>query len=168
MNQVFARNYRNSSSCVFGLRSLLGNKRKWVSLPLEEASRDDGDKAPDGVPTRSDTEPNSDSPDPMSPNHTLHNSRAHDSSRSKCPAARFSVWFGCLLSAAPIRPHHPPPRLLFHLGRTKDTFIAQRVNQFLAYQQIHRTQNLFSTYKKWLQSRGITSYLRWSSILPVQ
>ncbi|KAM7376374.1 hypothetical protein PAMP_006115 [Pampus punctatissimus] len=59
-----------------------GNKRKWVSLPLEEVSRDDGDKTPGGGPTRSDTEPNSDSPDPTSPNHTLHNNRAHDSNRS--------------------------------------------------------------------------------------
>lgn len=75
---------QNSSSSVFGVQSSLGNKRKWVSLPLEEASRDDGDKTPGGGP---DTEPTSDSPDPTSPNHTLHNNRAHDSSRSKWPAA---------------------------------------------------------------------------------
>ncbi|XP_074548143.1 la-related protein 1B isoform X4 [Halichoeres trimaculatus] len=56
-----------------------GNKRKWVSLPLEEASRDNGDKTPGGGPARSDTDPTSDSPDPTSPNHTLHNNRAHDS-----------------------------------------------------------------------------------------
>lgn len=75
-------------SSVFGVQSSPGNKRKWVSLPLEEASRDDdggGDKMPGGGP---DTEPTSDSPDPTSPNHTLHNNRAHDSGRSKWPAAR--------------------------------------------------------------------------------
>ncbi|KAI9545817.1 hypothetical protein NQZ68_033299 [Dissostichus eleginoides] len=52
-----------------------GNKRKWVSLPLEDASRDDGEKTSGG-----DTE--TDSADPTSPNHTLHNNKAHDSSRS--------------------------------------------------------------------------------------
>ncbi len=78
---------QNSSSSVFGVQSSLGNKRKWVSLPLEEASRDDGDKTPGGGP-----EPTSDPPDPMSPNHTLHNNRAHDSSRSKWPSSSlFSV-----------------------------------------------------------------------------
>ncbi|KAK1894456.1 La-related protein 1B [Dissostichus eleginoides] len=51
------------------------NKRKWVSLPLEDASRDDGEKTSGG-----DTE--TDSADPTSPNHTLHNNKAHDSSRS--------------------------------------------------------------------------------------
>eukprot|EP00066_Takifugu_rubripes_P029253 XP_011618519.1 PREDICTED: la-related protein 1B isoform X1 [Takifugu rubripes] len=51
-----------------------GNKRKWVSLPLEEGSRDGGNKT--------DTEPGGDSVDPTSPNHTLHNNRVHDSSRS--------------------------------------------------------------------------------------
>lgn len=72
------------------MQSSLGNKRKWVSLPLEEGSRDGGDKTPAGGPARSDTEPTSDSLDPTSPNHTLHNNRAHDSSRSKWPAL-FSV-----------------------------------------------------------------------------
>ncbi|XP_034091186.1 la-related protein 1B isoform X2 [Gymnodraco acuticeps] len=52
-----------------------GNKRKWVSLPLEDASRDDGEKTSSG-----DTE--TDSADPTSPNRTLHNNKAHDSSRS--------------------------------------------------------------------------------------
>lgn len=72
----------NSSSSVFGVQSSLGNKRKWVSLPLEEASRDGsgGDKTAGGA------EPTSDALEPTSPNHTLHNNRAHDSSRSKWPA----------------------------------------------------------------------------------
>lgn len=77
---------QNSSSSVLGVQSSLGNKRKWVSLPLEEVSREDGAKTPGGGPTRTDTEPNSDSSDPTSPNHTLHNNRAHDSNRSKWPA----------------------------------------------------------------------------------
>lgn len=71
----------NSSSSVFGVQSSLGNKRKWVSLPLEEASRDGG-----GGKTADGAEPTSDALEPMSPNHTLHNNRAHDSSRSKWPA----------------------------------------------------------------------------------
>lgn len=53
----------------------LGNKRKWVSLPLEEASLDGGNKT--------DAEPGGDSVDPASPDNTLHSNRAHDSSRSK-------------------------------------------------------------------------------------
>lgn len=69
------------------MQSWLGNKRKWVSLPLEDASRDDADKVPSGGPNRSDAEPNNDSPDPTSPNQTLSNSRPHDSTRSKWPAA---------------------------------------------------------------------------------
>ncbi|XP_037551105.1 la-related protein 1B isoform X2 [Nematolebias whitei] len=56
-----------------------GNKRKWVSLPLEEASRDDAHKMSSGCPSRSDTEPISSSPDTTSPNQTLHNTRLHDS-----------------------------------------------------------------------------------------
>uniref|UniRef100_H3D4C9 La ribonucleoprotein 1B n=1 Tax=Tetraodon nigroviridis TaxID=99883 RepID=H3D4C9_TETNG len=59
-----------------GVQPSPGNKRKWVSLPLEEASRDGGNKT--------DAEPGSDSVDPASPDHTLHSNRAHDSSRSKC------------------------------------------------------------------------------------
>ncbi|XP_054653144.1 la-related protein 1B isoform X3 [Dunckerocampus dactyliophorus] len=59
-----------------------GNKRKWVSLPLEEASRDDSAKTPGGALAHSDAEPGSDSPDPTSPNHALHSNRAHDGGRS--------------------------------------------------------------------------------------
>ncbi|CAN9502644.1 unnamed protein product [Ophioblennius macclurei] len=62
-----------------------GNKRKWVSLPLEEASRDDGGEKPagggGGGPARLDADHSSDSADPSSPRQTLHISRA-DSSRS--------------------------------------------------------------------------------------
>lgn len=90
---------QNSSRSVSGVQSSPGNKRKWVSLPLEEASRDDGggDKAPDGGP---DTDATGDSPDPTSPNHTLHNNRAHDSSRSKWPAARCSLLFTSSLAGS--------------------------------------------------------------------
>ncbi|XP_017295061.1 la-related protein 1B isoform X3 [Kryptolebias marmoratus] len=56
-----------------------GNKRKWVSLPLEEASRDDALKTSSGCPARSDADPISSSPDATSPNQTLHNNRPHDS-----------------------------------------------------------------------------------------
>ncbi|KAG7219881.1 hypothetical protein INR49_018785 [Caranx melampygus] len=84
------------------------NKRKWVSLPLEEASRDDGgdgggggggggggdNKAPGGGPTHLDAELGGDSSDPMSPNHSLHNNRAHDSSRSKWPSVSSPGGFG--------------------------------------------------------------------------
>lgn len=68
------------------MQSSIGNKRKWVSLPLEEASRDSGDQTPGVGRAHSDSEPASDSHDPTSPNHTLHSNRAHDSSRSKWPA----------------------------------------------------------------------------------
>lgn len=68
------------------MQSSIGNKRKWVSLPLEEAPRDSGDQAPGVGRAHSDSEPASDSLDPTSPNHTLHSNRAHDSSRSKWPA----------------------------------------------------------------------------------
>lgn len=81
--------------CCCRCESSLGNKRKWVSLPLEEVSRDEGAKTSGGGPTRSDTEPNSDSSDPTSPSHTLHNNRAHDSSRSKWLVV---VLCSCLLS----------------------------------------------------------------------
>ncbi|XP_013867280.1 la-related protein 1B [Austrofundulus limnaeus] len=50
-----------------------GNKKKWVSLPLEEASRDDAHKM-----SRSDADAVSSSPDATSPNQTLHNNRPHD------------------------------------------------------------------------------------------
>lgn len=68
------------------MQSSIGNKRKWVSLPLEEGSRDSGDQVPGVGRAHSDSEPASDSHDPTSPNHTLHSNRAHDSSRSKWPA----------------------------------------------------------------------------------
>ncbi len=79
---------QSSSGSVSGVQSSLGNKRKWVSLPLEEVSRDDGDKTLGGGPAHTDADPTCDLPDTTSPNHTLHNNRAHDSSRSKWPAAR--------------------------------------------------------------------------------
>nr|XP_015824881.2 la-related protein 1B isoform X2 [Nothobranchius furzeri] len=51
-----------------------GNKRKWVSLPLDEVSRDDSRSS------RPDSEPVSTSPDSTSLNQKLHNNRMHDSS----------------------------------------------------------------------------------------
>lgn len=72
-----------------GVWSSLGNKRKWVSLPLEEVARDGGDQALGGGRPHSDSEPAGDPLDPTSPNHTLHSSRAHDSSsRSKSTTLR--------------------------------------------------------------------------------
>lgn len=104
---------QSSSGSVSGVQSSLGNKRKWVSLPLEEVSRDDGDKTPGGGPARSDTEPTSDSPDPTSPNHTLHNNRAHDSSRSKWPAAHCFL-FPPSVSVLLLHPLVCPPPLWHH------------------------------------------------------
>lgn len=74
---------------VSGMQSRLGNKRKWVSLPLEEVSRDDADKTSGGFPAQSDTSPISDSSDPMSPNQRVHDNRAHYDSRSKWPGTHF-------------------------------------------------------------------------------
>lgn len=79
-------------SFVSGVRSRPGHKRKWVSLPLDEGSRDDADKTPGGGP-----EPVGDTPDPASSNQTLRNSRAHDGSLSKC--TQLSSWLTALLFA---------------------------------------------------------------------
>lgn len=101
---------QNSTSFVFGVQSSLGNKRKWVSLPLEEVSRDDDAKTPGRGPARSDTEPIDDSSDLTSPNQTLHNNRAHDSTRSKWPRAH------CLLFTSSVfffLPHFAGLALLF-------------------------------------------------------
>lgn len=92
------------------LRKRGGNKRKWVSLPLEEVSRDDDAKTPGRGPARSDTEPIDDSSDLTSPNQTLHNNRAHDSTRSKWPRAH------CLLFTPSVfffLPHFAGLALLF-------------------------------------------------------
>uniref|UniRef100_A0A1A8MS00 La ribonucleoprotein domain family, member 1B n=2 Tax=Nothobranchius pienaari TaxID=704102 RepID=A0A1A8MS00_9TELE len=59
---------------VKSLKKPGGNKRKWVSLPLDEVSRDDSRSS------RPDSEPVSTSPDSTSLNQKLHNNRMHDSS----------------------------------------------------------------------------------------
>lgn len=84
-----AHQAKDLQALVFGMQSWLGNKRKWVSLPLEEASRDDADKTSGGCPAQLDTEPISDSSDPTSPNQRVHDNRAHYDSRSKWRGANF-------------------------------------------------------------------------------
>lgn len=71
------------------MQSRIGNKRKWVSLPLEDVSRDDADKTSGGCAAQSDTEPISDSSDPTAPNQMVHDNRAHYDSRSKWRGALF-------------------------------------------------------------------------------
>lgn len=103
---------QKSSSSVFGVQSSLGNKRKWLSLPLEEVSQDDDDKTPTGGSAHPDAEPTSDSP--TSPNHALHNNRAHDS-RSKCatadcsrshPRSLLCLFLLSCLTSVPMIPRH--------------------------------------------------------------
>lgn len=97
--------------CCFRCASSLGNKRKWVSLPLEEVGRGSGGgggggcssmETSSGGTTTSlhlDSEPNHVSADPTSPSHTLHSNRAHDSGRSKLAVA--SCLCSCLSSLRP-------------------------------------------------------------------